>query len=349
MADTQKRPEHTCRRETRAKKNWASERDVHAQLTAVKFWGQAELGFPVLILGCFGVGLMFDKILTGKIVSDEETQLIVSAVILDLSYNNLTSSIFQGNFNFGSNLEELDLSNCSLMDTSFLVSSTSIMNSSSSLVVLRLSTNLFTSSNIFHWIFNFTTNIHTLDLGGNLLEGLVPIGFDKPMNSLEYLDLSLTSCKEIFQLCLEIFARCRYYTCHLTTSVGTLQTSFKILHGATDIFVGYPCLTIESLKGVENWFKDPEFGLKAIDLSGEIPSEIENLTSLDSLDLSRNDLCGRISSSLSQIDGISALDLSYNNLSGRIPSGRHKDTFGASFLEGNPNLCGEKHKTVQKT
>ncbi|RYR06542.1 hypothetical protein Ahy_B05g073867 [Arachis hypogaea] len=81
-----------------------------------------------------------------------------SLVILDLSYNNLTSSIFQANFNFGSNLEELDLSNSSLMDTTFLVSFTSIVNSSSSLVDLRLSANLFTSSNIFHWIFNFTTN-----------------------------------------------------------------------------------------------------------------------------------------------------------------------------------------------
>ncbi|KAL4375702.1 hypothetical protein AHAS_Ahas05G0308200 [Arachis hypogaea] len=103
-------------------------------------------------------------------------------------------------------------------------------------------------------------------------------------------------------------------------------------------------------KGVENWFKDPEYGLKAIDLSrnnlkGEILSEIENLTSLDSLDLSRNDLCGRIPSSLSQIDGIGALDLSYNNLSGRIPSGRHMDTFGASFFEGNPNLCAPESAT----
>ncbi|XP_057759245.1 receptor-like protein EIX2 [Arachis stenosperma] len=128
-------------------------------------------------------------------------------------------------------------------------------------------------------------------------------------------------------------------------------------------------------KGVENWFKDLEFGVKAIDLSGnqltseipkeieylvglnelnlsrnnlkgEIPSEIGNLNSLDSLDLSRNDLCGRIPSSLSQIDGIGVLDLSYNNLSGRILSGRHMDTFRAFFFEGNPNLCGEQlHKT----
>ncbi|MED6122996.1 hypothetical protein PIB30_045206 [Stylosanthes scabra] len=132
-----------------------------------------------------------------------------SLTILDFSDNMLTLSIFQllskfgsnlqelylsmfqGNFNFGPNLEQLDLSNCNLSDTSFLMPSTSIVNSSSSLVVLSLSYNLLTSSNIFHWIFNFTANLHTLYLSGNLLEGPIPKGFDKAMNSLEYLDLSI--------------------------------------------------------------------------------------------------------------------------------------------------------------
>ncbi|XP_020999693.2 receptor-like protein 6 [Arachis duranensis] len=141
-----------------------------------------------------------------------------SLVSLDLSYNNLTSLVFQGNFNFSSNLEMLDLSNCSLTDTSFLVSSTSIVNSSSSLVSLYLSLNLLTSSNIFHWIFNFTANLHTLSLDNNLLEGPVPLGFDKAMNSLEYLSLSLiTICKERFPISLETFAHYNHYTCHITT------------------------------------------------------------------------------------------------------------------------------------
>ncbi|KRH08742.1 hypothetical protein GLYMA_16G171100v4 [Glycine max] len=113
-----------------------------------------------------------------------------SLVILDLSYNNMTSSVFQGGFNFSSKLQNLDLQNCSLTDGSFLMSSSFIMRSSSSLVSLDLSSNLLKSSTIFYWLFNSTTNLHNLDLGYNMLEGPIPDGFGKVMNSLEVLYLS---------------------------------------------------------------------------------------------------------------------------------------------------------------
>ncbi|KOM55332.1 hypothetical protein LR48_Vigan10g122400 [Vigna angularis] len=113
-----------------------------------------------------------------------------SLVILDLSYNKMTSSVFQGIFNFSSKLQNLYLQNCSLRDDSFLMSAISITNSSSSLVSLDLSFNLLKSSSIFYWLFNSTTNLRTLKLYDNMLEGPIPDGFGKVMNSIEVLYLS---------------------------------------------------------------------------------------------------------------------------------------------------------------
>ncbi|KOM55341.1 hypothetical protein LR48_Vigan10g123300 [Vigna angularis] len=112
-----------------------------------------------------------------------------SLVILDLSYNKMTSSVFQGIFNFSSKLQNLYLRNCSLRDDSFLMSAISITNSSSSLASLDLSSNLLKSSSIFYWLFNSTTNLRKLKLNDNMLEGPIPDGFGKVMNSLEVLDL----------------------------------------------------------------------------------------------------------------------------------------------------------------
>ncbi|RZB61467.1 receptor-like protein EIX2 [Glycine soja] len=112
-----------------------------------------------------------------------------SLLILDLSYNNMTSSVFQGSFNFSSKLQNLDLRDCSLTDGSFLMSSSFIMSSSSSLVSLDLSSNLLKSSTIFYWLINSTTNLHNLFIYDNMLEGPIPDGFGKVINSLEVLDL----------------------------------------------------------------------------------------------------------------------------------------------------------------
>ncbi|XP_027924118.1 receptor-like protein EIX2 [Vigna unguiculata] len=112
-----------------------------------------------------------------------------SLVILDLSNNNVTSLVFQGSFNFSSKLQNLYLSNCGLRDDNFIISAISISNSSSSLGSLDLSSNLLKSSSIFYWLFNSTTNLRTLELSENMLEGPIPDGFGKVMNSLEVLDL----------------------------------------------------------------------------------------------------------------------------------------------------------------
>ena len=63
-------------------------------------------------------------------------------------------------------------------------------NFSSSLSVLDLSWNSFTSSMILQWLSNVTSNLVELDLSYNLLEGSTSNHFGRVMNSLEHLDLS---------------------------------------------------------------------------------------------------------------------------------------------------------------
>jgi hypothetical protein len=76
-------------------------------------------------------------------------------------------------------------------------------------------------------------------------------------------------------------------------------------------------------------------------LSGEIISNIGNFQFLEFLDLSNNHLSGKIPSSLSHIDRLSMLDLSNNELYGKIPIGTQLQTFDTSSFEGNSDLCGE--------
>ncbi|CAJ1953028.1 unnamed protein product [Sphenostylis stenocarpa] len=218
-----------------------------------------------------------------------------SLVVLDLALNNLTSSTILGNFNFSSTLQELHLEECSLTDKNFLVPSASIRKSSSSLVTLDLSSNLLKSSAIFHLISNFTPNLHTLSLGDNMLEGPIPAGLGKVMNSLEV--LALSSNKLHGQIPASLGNICTLQELHLSNNN---------LSGKIASFIGNSSI-LSSLRILD---------LSNNMLTGELPKNIGLLWELEGLHLQENNLEGDIYElHFTNLSKLMDLDLTHNSLS----------------------------------
>ncbi|KAG2384631.1 uncharacterized protein HKW66_Vig0117220 [Vigna angularis] len=225
-----------------------------------------------------------------------------SLEILDLSYNNLASSMFRANFNISSKLQELYLENCSLMDGNFLLSSTSTMNSFSSLIFLDLSNNLLKSSAIFYWLFNFTTNLHFIDVNGNLLEGPIPDEFGKVMSSIEYLFLHNNKLQG--KVPSFFGSMCRLQVLYLSNNK---------LNGE------FPSFTQNSSWCSRHIFR--ELNLSYNQITGRIPESISLLSELEILSLEGNSLNGDVTEShLSNFSKLFFLGLSRNSLSVKFRS-----------------------------
>ncbi|XP_028102573.1 receptor-like protein 56, partial [Camellia sinensis] len=76
-------------------------------------------------------------------------------------------------------------------------------------------------------------------------------------------------------------------------------------------------------------------------LTGEIPFELGNISSVRALNLSHNLLIGPFLKTFSNLTQIESLDLSYNNLSGNIPTDLINLNFLAVFIVAHNNLSGK--------
>ncbi|GMY36256.1 receptor-like protein EIX2 [Fagus crenata] len=218
---------------------------------------------------------------------------LVSIRYLDLSYLNLNvTNDWLKVVSCLPKLSVLWLTNCDLP----LITSSSLshINSTKSLTFLDLSGNPRITSSIFPWLYNSSTNLASLDLSSNQLQGSIPNAFGN-MNSLEQLTLSDNQLEG-----------------HIPKSFGDICT-LSILDLSTNNLDGQVLEFFHNLRGC---LKDSlrELYLSNNKLNGTLGKRIESLNKLEVLSVRSNMLEGVISEAqLSNFPKLYYLDLSYNS------------------------------------
>uniref|UniRef100_A0A2N9GLS6 Leucine-rich repeat-containing N-terminal plant-type domain-containing protein n=1 Tax=Fagus sylvatica TaxID=28930 RepID=A0A2N9GLS6_FAGSY len=239
------------------------------------------------------------------------------------------------------------------------------INSTKSLTHLDLSENPRITSSIFPWLYNSSTNLASLDLSSNQLQGSIPNAFGN-MNSLEQLILTNNRLEgHIPKSFGDIFGGLIFEMLQVGSRFPKLDKNSKKPFRPRCLLVntmvrwkgnvyeyGKNFGKMRSIDLANNKLsgKIPEeisslIELKALNLSrnmltGKIPQKIGQLEQLESLDLSRNQFFGSIPASMANLHFLGYLDLSYNKFSGKIPTGTQLQSFDPLKFIGNIGLCG---------
>ncbi|XP_047180949.1 receptor-like protein 1 [Vigna umbellata] len=232
-----------------------------------------------------------------------------SLMILDLSYNRITSKIQD---------MILDLEN-------------------SSLNILILKGNNF-SGHIPQHVCQLK-ELFILDLSSNNLSGLLPSCLGKmPFVDENFKELSLTG--DFYSRWGDTYPNVKQKV-NFTTKKTSYTYKGDILGYMSGIDLSNNKLTGNIPSEFGNLTRIKALNLSYNDLIGQIPASFSNLVQIESLDLSFNKLSGKIPPQISRLSFVAVFSVAHNNLTGETPERKGQFiTFDESSYEGNAFLCG---------
>ncbi|KAM7489845.1 hypothetical protein LguiB_027329 [Lonicera macranthoides] len=169
--------------------------------------------------------------------------------------------------------------------------------SSIPLSIIDLSSNSFTNSSSYNWLFNFSSSLVDVEMSYNPLEGSIPDAFGN-MISLESLSLSGCSFEGEIPKSFMNLSRIRSLDLSYNNLTGQLPELFQRLFALKN--------SLESLELSRNKF------------SGSLP-DFTSFSSLRQLLVDRNKLNGSFPKSFGQSSPLEYLDLLGNELNGSLP------------------------------